>query len=46
MENRDLRLANGDSPQVLQLVIAWTVIAVPLGWGVAQTVIKALALFR
>jgi len=46
MARRELGLGNVDSPQGLQLLIAWAVIAVPLGWGVAQTVVKALALFR
>ena len=28
------------------LAIAWTVVGVPTIWGVAQTVLKSLALFR
>jgi hypothetical protein len=46
MERRDLGLGNGDSRQGVPLFIAWAVIALPLGWGVAQTLVKALALFR
>ena len=28
------------------LLVAWTVVLVPMLWGVAQTVLKSLALFR
>ena len=28
------------------LVIAWAIVGIPAVWGVAQTVIKSLALFR
>ncbi len=28
------------------LVIAWAIVGIPAAWGVAQTVIKSLALFR
>ena len=28
------------------LAVAWTVVLVPTLWGVAQTVMKSLALFR
>jgi len=34
------------STQWLALTIAWTIVGVPALWGVAQTVIKSLALFR
>jgi hypothetical protein len=34
----------GTSP--LSLAAAWTVVAIPLTWGVYQTVIKSLPLFR
>jgi hypothetical protein len=44
--NAERRAANGERSQVVPLILAWIVIAVPLGWGVAQTVVKALALFR
>jgi hypothetical protein len=30
----------------LALVVAWTFVLVPTFWGVAQTVIKSMALFR
>lgn len=30
----------------LVLLVAWTVVGVPTLWGVAQTVLKSLALFR
>ena len=28
------------------LVISWAIVGIPAVWGVAQTVIKSLALFR
>ena len=31
---------------VLQLIAAWTLLAVPLGWGVWQVVVKSMDLFR
>jgi hypothetical protein len=31
---------------LLSLAIAWIVVAIPLGWGVYQTVVKSLPLFR
>ena len=30
----------------LQLITAWTLVAVPLGWGVWQVAVKSLDLFR
>lgn len=30
----------------LALVVAWTVVGVPAAWGVLQTLLKSLALFR
>lgn len=32
-------------PPVMRLVLAWSLVGLPLLWGVSQTVIKALALF-
>jgi hypothetical protein len=29
-----------------RLAIAWVIVAVPLGWGVYQSVVKSLPLFR
>jgi hypothetical protein len=37
--------ASGSS-QVLTLVLAWAAVALPLGWGVAETLRKTLALFQ
>ncbi|MEO8625025.1 MAG: hypothetical protein ABI625_28330 [bacterium] len=37
---------NRDSKNGLALVVAWTFVLVPTLWGVTQTVIKSLALFR
>jgi MFS family permease len=31
---------------LLPLALSWLVVLIPLGWGVAQTVVKSLALFR
>lgn len=31
---------------VLRLALAWTFVGAPLVWGVAQTVLKAAALFK
>ena len=45
MKKSDLGAKNGDS-QIIPLLIAWGVILIPLAWGVQQTVLKALALFR
>ncbi|UYZ62441.1 MFS transporter small subunit [Hymenobacter weizhouensis] len=30
----------------LSLALAWLYVGVPLAWGVSQTIIKALALFK
>lgn len=30
----------------LTLALAWTIVTVPLGWGIYQTVVKSLPLFR
>jgi hypothetical protein len=35
-----------DGKMVVELALAWFVVAAPLLWGVAQTFNKALALFR
>ncbi len=32
--------------RTITLVIAWTVVALPLGWGVYQSVQKAMPLFN
>jgi hypothetical protein len=34
------------SSQVVTLVLAWTAVGLPLAWGVAETLRKALALFQ
>lgn len=33
-------------PPVVRLIIAWTLVGVPLLWGVSQTLVRALALFE
>jgi hypothetical protein len=30
----------------LRLAVAWAIVAIPLGWGVYQSVVKSLPLFR
>ena len=35
-----------EKTSALVLAAAWTVVAIPLAWGVYQTAIKALPLFR
>lgn len=32
--------------QVVALVLSWTVVGIPLAWGVIETFRKALALFQ
>jgi hypothetical protein len=34
------------STSPLTIAAAWIVVAIPLGWGVAQSVVKSLPLFR
>ena len=36
----------GGAGQILALVLSWTAVGLPLAWGVAETLNKALALFR
>ena len=35
-----------DQKPVAQLVIAWSVVGIPLAWAVYETLLRALALFR
>jgi hypothetical protein len=35
-----------DSPQRIQLLLAWLVVSVPLLWGIWETIKKAALLFR
>jgi len=45
MENQ----TNPDSPKAtptIAIVIAWTVVSIPLLWGVSQTIIQSMNLFR
>jgi hypothetical protein len=40
-------LATGARPtSLLHLIAAWALVAVPLGWGVWQVVVKSMDLFR
>ena len=38
--------ASGRSSQAVALVLSWTAVGIPLAWGVAETLRKALALFQ
>jgi hypothetical protein len=37
---------NEAKDQTLRLIVMWTLVAAPLGWGVYQTVMKAALLFK
>ncbi|MEO6444813.1 MAG: hypothetical protein ABIZ91_18185 [Gemmatimonadaceae bacterium] len=37
---------NGSSGERMKLIVAWVVVGVPAAWGVAQVVLKSMALFR
>jgi hypothetical protein len=41
-------MANANSPPqtTLKLVLAWGFVGIPLAWGVIETIINAMALFR
>jgi len=30
----------------MKLIVAWTLVGIPLAWGVSQVVVKSLDLFR
>jgi hypothetical protein len=36
----------GSKTSTLRLVLAWVIVAIPLGWGVYQSVVKSLPLFQ
>jgi MFS family permease len=36
----------GDPGMALRIVVAWTIVGIPLAWGVWQVFLKALALFK
>ncbi|WP_426060520.1 MFS transporter small subunit [Hymenobacter sp. B1770] len=38
--------ANAEETSTMSLVLAWLFVGVPLAWGVSQTFIKTLALFK
>ncbi|HEX8330764.1 MAG TPA: hypothetical protein VF629_24750 [Hymenobacter sp.] len=38
--------ANTEPSSTASVVIAWLFVGIPLAWGVSQTFIKALALFK
>ena len=36
----------GRGTTMLQLIVAWTLVGLPLAWGVWQVVVKSMDLFR
>ncbi len=34
-----------NQPSTLLVALAWTVVSIPMGWGVYQSVVKSLPLF-
>jgi len=46
MPEATTRPAPSRAAQVLKLIGAWAVVAVPALWGVGQVAVKAMALFR
>jgi hypothetical protein len=43
---RHAQPAGGGAGQIVALVLSWTAVGLPLLWGVAETLNKALALFQ
>lgn len=41
-----MSFAEEKKTSTLSLAAAWIVVAIPLGWGVYQTVVKSIPLFR
>ena len=39
-------MTDSSKPTVMMLILAWAWAGVPLAWGIAQTLGKALALFN
>ena len=44
--NSPANAANADTGSGGSAVLAWLFVGIPLAWGVSQTFIKALALFK
>lgn len=38
--------ANQGKPTLHKIVLAWSIVLAPLGWGVYQSVVKSLPLFQ
>jgi hypothetical protein len=38
--------SNSQKTPLRKIVTAWTIVAIPLGWGVYQSVVKSLPLFQ
>ena len=46
VSSRAVHPTRGRSSQTVALVLSWTAVGLPLAWGVAETLRKALALFQ
>lgn len=44
MNDASNKSADGDS-QLVMLIVAWTLVGIPLGWGVYNTLLTAAKLF-
>ena len=38
--------ANPKKSPLFSIVLSWTIVLIPLGWGVVQSVVKSLPLFQ
>ena len=38
--------SRAENSHKVQVILAWTFVLVPLAWGVTQTLIKSIAIFR
>ena len=46
LRDENARAADNRPSQVVALLLSWTAVGIPLAWGVAETLRKALALFQ
>jgi len=46
MAAEQAKIENTDKRKLLPVVMAWMFVGIPLLWGVSQTLVKALALFK
>ena len=38
--------SHAENSNKFQVILAWTFVLVPLAWGVTQTLVKSIAIFR